>query len=123
MRVGERIKARRIELGMTAEALAKKLGCHSTTIYRYESGYIEKVAASKLIPIAEALYTTPGYLMGWEDKENEPEPPESMSLRRWISLAPGYKDWPEDFQKSMETAVESIWKTYDDLSKIRKEDD
>ena len=67
MTVGERIKARRKELGMNAESLAEKLGCAPSTIYRYESGSIEKVDSEKLIPIAEALATSPAALMGWTD--------------------------------------------------------
>lgn len=65
MSVGKNIKARRKQLGMNAETLAEMLGVSPSTIYRYESGEIEKVDSAKLIPIAEALRTTPGYLMGW----------------------------------------------------------
>lgn len=90
MSVGERIRARRKELGMSAETLAAKLGCHSTTVYRYESGYIEKLDAGKLIPIAEALNVTPGYLMGWEEGNEEggdeaPEPAHSSETWKLIS--------------------------------------
>lgn len=69
MSVGQNIKSRRKQLGMNAETLAEKLGVSPSTIYRYESGEIEKVDAAKLIPIAEALQTTPAYLMGWETEE------------------------------------------------------
>lgn len=69
MSVGQNIKSRRKQLGMNAETLAEKLGVSPSTIYRYESGDIEKVDAAKLIPIAEALQTTPAYLMGWETEE------------------------------------------------------
>lgn len=69
MSVGQNIKSRRKQLGMNAETLADKLGVSPSTIYRYESGDIGKVDSAKLIPIAEALQTTPGYLMGWETEE------------------------------------------------------
>lgn len=36
MRIGERIKQRRLELGYTADALAKMLNKNRATIYRYE---------------------------------------------------------------------------------------
>lgn len=67
MTVGERIKGRRKQLGMNAEALADKTGLSPSTVYRYENGDIEKIDSSKLIPIAQALKTTPAYLMGWTD--------------------------------------------------------
>ena len=124
MNVGQRIKARRQQLGMNAETLAAKIGVSASTIYRYENGGIDKVDASKLISIADALYTTPVYLMGRnEENVQPPEPPESMDLDEWIPLAPGFKDMPADFQRDMKTAVANIWKTYHDLSKNRKEDD
>ena len=69
MSVGKNIKARRKELNMSAETLAEILGVSPSTIYRYESGDIEKVDSAKLIPIAEALKTSPAYLMGWPSTE------------------------------------------------------
>lgn len=105
MTVGERIKARRKELGMSVETLAKKLGCHSTTVYRYESGYIEKVDSGKLIPIAEALFTTPAELLGYSpvDKdESAPTPPDGVpktpEARR---ISAGIDRMPEELRKSV----------------------
>ena len=66
MTIGKRIKARRKQIGMSAETLAAKVGVSPVTIYRYESGDIEKVDSIKLEQIAEALGVSPGYLMGWE---------------------------------------------------------
>ena len=71
MSVGERLKRRRKELGMSAEAVAEKLGVSPSTVYRYESGEINKMGIDKLKPIAEAINTTPAFLMGWS---NEPSP-------------------------------------------------
>lgn len=67
MDIGERIKKRREALGMSAEKLGEKIGKAKTTIYRYETGYIENMPLTVLDPIAKALNTTPAYLMGWED--------------------------------------------------------
>lgn len=67
MSIGERIKKRRKELGMTADDLGMAIGKDRTTVYRYEKGSIEKLPTNVLEPIAEALHTTPAFLMGWED--------------------------------------------------------
>ena len=56
MTVGQRIKERRKELGISADELGKRIGKNRATIFRYEN--------------AEALLTTPRELMGWEDEEN-----------------------------------------------------
>lgn len=73
MHIGERIKQRRKELGMSADKLAEKLGKDRSTIYRYEKGDIENLPLDILEPIAAALNTTPQYLMGWEkvQKKND----------------------------------------------------
>lgn len=69
MTVGQRIKNRRIELGMSAEKLGELLGKNRSTIYRYENGDIENMPIDILPPIAEALHTTPAYLMGWDQDQ------------------------------------------------------
>lgn len=61
------MKLRRKEIGMTAEAVAAKIGVSAATIYRYEKGDIEKVPGDLLEPLSRALRTTPAYLMGRED--------------------------------------------------------
>lgn len=68
MTTGERIKLRRKSLSLSAETLALKINVSPATIYRYEKGDIEKVPITILEPLAEALQTTPEYLMGWNDK-------------------------------------------------------
>ncbi|MDR1094322.1 MAG: helix-turn-helix domain-containing protein [Clostridiales bacterium] len=67
MTIGERIKKRRLELGISATQLAEKLNKDRTTIFRYENGYIENMPIGVLEPLAIALRTTPEYLMGWTD--------------------------------------------------------
>lgn len=67
MRIGERIKQRRLELGYTADALAKLLNKNRATIYRYENGDIKNMPIDVLEPLAKALNTTPAYLMGWQE--------------------------------------------------------
>lgn len=64
---GKRIKERRKEIGISADQLADLLNVHRTTIFRYEKGSIEKLPAGALEIIANALHTTPAYLMGWTD--------------------------------------------------------
>ena len=69
MTIGERIKQRRQELGLTADQVAEAIGKNRATVYRYESNEIEKFPIDILYPLAEALHTTPQYLMGWDQNE------------------------------------------------------
>lgn len=66
-KIGQRIKERRKELKMSADELGAKLGKNRSTIFRYENGDIENLPLDILEPIAEALQTTPEYLMGWQE--------------------------------------------------------
>lgn len=69
--IGERIKKRRKELGMTQEDLSNKLGYKSkTTIAKIENG-TNDIMQNRVIDFAKALHTTPAYLMGYPDL-NEP---------------------------------------------------
>lgn len=71
MNIGQRIKERRKEIGMSAEELGRRVGKDRATIYRYEKGEIENLPLDVLEPIAEALRTTPQYLLGWEKVEKK----------------------------------------------------
>ena len=71
MTIGERIKQRRLELGLSVDEVAEKLGKNRATIYRYESNEIENLPVGTLEPLAKILETTPAKLMGWEDEELE----------------------------------------------------
>lgn len=67
MNIGERVKERRLELGMTQEELADKVGFKTrASVSRLECGD-RNIPLSKLRKLAEVLETTVGYLMGMED--------------------------------------------------------
>lgn len=70
MNIGEIIKNRRKELGLSAEEVADMIGASPATIYRYESNYITKMGIDKLTPIANALRVSEAYLMGWTTDPN-----------------------------------------------------
>ncbi len=65
MTVGEKIKQRRLELGLSQDELAKRCG------YKSRSS-VNKIELARDLPLrkielmAKALDVTPGYLMGWE---------------------------------------------------------
>ena len=84
MNIGQRIKSRRKELKMSADELGKRLGKDRSTIYRYENGDIENLPIDILEPIADALDTTPQYLMGWNDQSNPQK--EKQSTERELSI-------------------------------------
>lgn len=70
----DRIKTRRTELGLTIEELAHKMGYKDkSSISKIENGKAD-IPQSKIAAFADALETTPAYLMGWEEKPTAPAP-------------------------------------------------
>ena len=61
------IRKRRLELGMSQEELANKVGyTNRSTIARIERGDID-LSRSKILDIASALRIDPAELFGWDD--------------------------------------------------------
>lgn len=72
MTIGDRIKARREQLNLSQGELAAKLGYKSrSSINKIELG-MQNLTQSKIKAIADALDTTPAYIMGWEDEKEVP---------------------------------------------------
>ena len=81
--VSIRMKQRRKELGLRADDVAKALGVSRATVFRYESGGIEKIPFYALSPLASALSTSVSWLTGWsesKDMENEQFTKEQMGI-------------------------------------------
>ena len=69
MKIGEKIKLRREELGMSQDELARKCGYASrVSISKIESGQRD-VPKDKIAVFARALRVLPEYLMGWTDED------------------------------------------------------
>lgn len=86
MNTSDRIKQRRLEIGLSADELAAKIGKSRATIYRYENGDIENMPTSVLEPLAKALDTTPADLMGWEQLN------EGEALTDTVKKIPGKRE-------------------------------
>lgn len=65
--IGRYVKARRLELGLTQEELAHKMGYKTkSSINKIEIG-AQDVPLAKVEELARCLDCAPGYLMGWEE--------------------------------------------------------
>lgn len=89
--IGNRIRNKRHELGMSVDELAARLGKNRATVYRYESDEIENFPIAVIAPLADALNTTPAYLMGWDNDSGKSEaaptsPEEDGRMREFIEL-------------------------------------
>ena len=70
MTIGERIKIRRKELGITQAELSLKLGYKDkSSINKIEKGH-QQLTQRKIKQIANALDTTTDYIMGWDEQSD-----------------------------------------------------
>ena len=97
MAIGERLKSRRKELGLSVESIAEQLGVSYTTLYRYEASSILKIPVETFDKLCKILDTTPAELMGNADKTDSSE-------REDINKLPNHFDNPQE-------AIEFILKT------------
>ena len=74
MTIGDRIKSRREQLHMSQEELASKIGYKSrSSVNKIELNQYN-LKQSKIKLIADALETTPSYIMGWEETNSVSSP-------------------------------------------------
>lgn len=73
------IKNRRLQLSLTQEELAHKLGySDKSMIAKIEKGSVD-LSQTKIVAFAKALNCSASYLMGWEEKQ-EKSPPKGVKI-------------------------------------------
>lgn len=85
MDMSERIKSRRLYLGLTQEELGLKLGLQKSAIAKYENGRVENIKRSVIAKMAEVLECSPAYLMGWSDEIN---PIPALDISKFDNIYP-----------------------------------
>lgn len=65
--MAQRIKDLRTSQHLTLEQIANKVGVGKSTVRKWETGMIANMRRDKIAKLAQALNTTPAYLMGWND--------------------------------------------------------
>lgn len=67
MTIGERIKARRVEMKLSQRELSQRMGySNHSTVARIEAGKVD-IPQSRIVQFAEVLNTSVAHLMGWEE--------------------------------------------------------
>ena len=103
MTVGNRIKQRRIELGLTQSELSAKLGYKGKTSVCAAETWGDNITTTKVKKFAEALDVSFYYLMGYEDNTDSPlkdlHLPANEVTEELLSLIYGEHDKAEEFMK------------------------
>lgn len=90
MTIYDRIKQLREQQGLSQQVLAEKVGFKTASaINKIELG-LRDINQTKIILFAKALNTTPAYLMGWEDKQENsyslPQPTITENIDKHINI-------------------------------------
>lgn len=80
MTVGQRIRIKRLEQGMSQTDLAKKMGYTSKAAISKVEVNDEDMSLARVKKFADALNVSPGYLMGWSDERGNPNPPKQPDI-------------------------------------------
>lgn len=63
--MSEKIKELRVSQNLTLEQVGDVVGVGKSTVRKWETGMIANMRRDKIALLAQALHTTPEYLMGW----------------------------------------------------------
>lgn len=81
--IGARLKALRLDRGLTQEEVGKRVLVSKQTLYKYENDIVTNIPVDKIELLAEVYHVTPAYIMGWEQSEEDADD------------SPSYYDDPE----------------------------
>ncbi|HEX2527042.1 MAG TPA: helix-turn-helix transcriptional regulator [Geminicoccus sp.] len=84
-KIGERMRRRRVELGLTQEQVGQVIGVSYQQIQKFERG-ANRVSAARLILIAERLRTDIDWLCGTSD--THPPPGGRITRDAWADRTP-----------------------------------
>lgn len=73
MEIHEKIKRRRLELGLTLEKVADYVGVSKATVSRWESGEIVNMRRDRILKLSEVLKVKPNFIMGLEETKEKKE--------------------------------------------------
>lgn len=96
MTIHEKIRRLRLAKNMTLEDVGKIVGVGKSTVRKWESGEIANMRRDKIAKLANALGTTPSYLMGWcENEEPTMDEPAFSVSHHEKQLLLAYRAKPE----------------------------
>lgn len=128
--LGNRVRQLRCEKEMSLDELARKCGYTSenarSSIQKIEAGKTD-LPTSKIKAIADALETTPGYIMGWDEMDESANTEKiSAEAAMWDFIGQRYGERTaaqlNDLLQLKPAEQERIWKLLEGYSKLDNED-
>ncbi len=101
----ERLKKRRLQLGMTLAQVAEEIGVKEATVQRYESGAIQNIKYHTILKLSMTLKCSPAYLLCWTDATcPQPEEDTCTITEHEKIVLKAYRNNP-DLQASIDTIL------------------
>ena len=67
---------------MSQVDMADKIGVSKQNLYKYERGLVTNIPSDKIELIGKLTGVSPAYLMGWDNTETEPLPPNCFPIEK-----------------------------------------
>ena len=64
--IGARLKALRLDQGLTQDEVGQRVLVSKQTLYKYENDIVTNIPVDKIELLAEVYHVTPAYIMGWD---------------------------------------------------------
>ena len=116
--IGARLKALRLDRGLTQDEVGQRVLVSKQTLYKYENDIVTNIPADKIEMLAEVYGVTPAYIMGWESPSASDELP---------TVSPTGKKVDARTRRQLEKVLEDEDLTYngvvlnaEDKEKVRK---
>lgn len=100
----ERLKQRRLDMGLTLQEVADIIGVEKPTVQRYESGVIKSIDTLTVEKLASAVKCNPTFLIGWSDEITQPSSCNILCTPKEKQLIRAYRNKPE-MQKAVDTIL------------------
>ena len=107
MTVADRIKKRRMELGLSQEELANRANYKDKTSICHLEHLGNEITMKQVKRLAPALECTQAYLMGWEEQEPEPAKNDIQALKDALSLYEAYSNADPSVRAAVELLLKS----------------
>ncbi len=116
MQIYEKLKKRRLDLGLTLEQVADHCGVNSSTVARWESGEIENMRRDKIEKYAQALQVSPAVIMGWDVR-----PAASNLSKEERDLVAAMRGIDPETRDAFYSRLMAYYNAYKQAAKIKKE--
>ena len=108
MAIGDLIKKKRMQIGMSQIDLATKIHVSKQTLYKYENNLVTNIPSDKIEAIANVFEVSPAFLMGWKEPA-----PSSADILADIAMDPQLLEYVMKIKEMTEAQKNEVYSYID----------